>query len=284
MRTARLGTPAASGWLRTLRPGDGPRLVCFAHAGGGAATFEPWSRLAPPRVRLDAVQLPGREHRIGEPASDSLVDLADGIAAGLGAETGARSPDVFFGHSMGALLAFETVRALRRLGGTTPAHLVVAGSRAPHLPRATRVHDRPEPELVAELHRLGGTPTELLAELAAEGDSLDSLLPAVRADFAAVETYVYLPEPPLPCGLTVLGGAGDADVAESDLAAWAVQVRSAPTVAVLPGDHFFVRSPSLAEVVAHTTAPLDQVHSPDHAPDRTGDRGPAPLPQLEVRR
>jgi pyochelin biosynthesis protein PchC len=247
-----LGAPAAAGWLRTLRPGTGRRLVCFPHAGGGAATFDPWRNLLPPEVRLDAVQLPGREHRTGEPADPRLVDLAERLAAALNAETGVSRPDVFFGHSMGALLAYETIRALRRRDAALPARLVVAGARAPHLPRQSHVHDRPEGELVAELNRLGGTPADLLRELAAEGESLDSVLPAVRADFTAVETYRYLPEPPLPCALTVLGGAADSDVTETHLAAWSVHVQRPPAVAVLAGGHFFVQTPSLADVVAAT--------------------------------
>jgi pyochelin biosynthesis protein PchC len=95
-------------WLRCYRPVDDPaiRLVCFPHAGGAASAFLPFTRRLDADVEVLAVQYPGRQDRRGEPFVDSVNGLVDGLLPAL--LTRADRPLAFFGHSMGATVAFET--------------------------------------------------------------------------------------------------------------------------------------------------------------------------------
>ena len=159
-----------------------------------------------------------------------------------------RPPFAVFGHSMGALLAFELARALRAAGDTEPALLVVSGYRAPHLPDVDEpVHTLDDRGLRARLGEMAGTPAEVLQD-----DALcELILPIVRADFEVCETYVYVPEAPLDIPIVVYRGEDDHRVSERTARLWREHTTSSCTVRTFPGDHFFVRSartPVLADL------------------------------------
>jgi len=148
-------------------------------------------------------------------------------------------PFAFFGHSMGARIAFELSLSLRRNGLPQPERLFVSGSQAPHLPNRKRlVHDLPPADFKRHLAQLGGTPQELLDNV----ELMDLLLPTLRADFALWETYRYVSEPPLACPISAYGGTADPHVTHEELLAWGTQTSAAFDLQMLPGDHFFVRS------------------------------------------
>jgi medium-chain acyl-[acyl-carrier-protein] hydrolase len=233
----------SDGWLVNLGPGgDAGRVLCFPHACGGPTAFRDWPGLLPPGVRVDAVALPGREHRLGEVPPRSLLISARHIAAEL---VDCGTPQVFFGHSLGAMLAFETARRLRALGAPLPRHLIVSGARPPQMPRATTIHARPDEDLLAELRRLKATPEEVLRA----GEVMEALLPTVRADFTAVETYAYVPEPPLELTLTALGGVHDPDVTAAHLRAWRAHAEVFAGYRQLAGDHFYLLGDAQPAVV-----------------------------------
>jgi len=145
----------------------------------------------------------------------------------------------FFGHSMGALVAFEIARELRRRGGIKAQMLFVSGRRAPHLRNSDALtYNLPEAELIAELRRLNGTPRELLEDRGV----MRMLLPLLRADFELLETYQYRREMPLDIPIVVYGGVEDAEAPRNELLQWEDQTTAAFSLHMLPGDHFFVRS------------------------------------------
>ena len=140
---------------------------------------------------------------------------------------------------MGALIGFELARLLRREHGLMPAHLFVSGRRAPQLPRDSRItYNLPEPEFLEEVRRLDGTPKEVLEH----PELMEIVSPLLRADFEVVETYSYVPEPPLDCPITVFGGLRDHDVGRDVLEPWREQTASHFTLRMLPGGHFFLHS------------------------------------------
>lgn len=223
-------------WLLRARPVDAPRvrLLCLPHAGGGASLFAAWAHELAPELDVCGVQLPGRETRIVEPPAtriDPLVEaLADAVAPAL------TVPYAIFGHSMGATIGFELARALRRRGLPAPRHLFVAGRRAPHLPPPQPWrHTLPDAAFVAELRRLGGTPEAVFGDR----ELFELFAGLLRADFAALETHVHAPAPPLDCPLTVLRGDADAEVSADESAAWARHAAAGARVVVFPGGHFF---------------------------------------------
>jgi surfactin synthase thioesterase subunit len=210
------------------------RLVCLPHAGGGASSFHALAGLLPDDVEVVALQPPGRERRIGEPPVSSLTALV-GILAETVAPLAAK-PYALFGHSFGALAAFELARELRRRELPEPLHLVVSAFRAPHLRRrGPELHQLHDEALAAELHRLGATPPELLADR----DVAALVLRAYRADLEACETYAYVDAPRFRCPLAAWGGRLDPDVKERDLEPWALHTTGPFELRTFPGSHSY---------------------------------------------
>jgi medium-chain acyl-[acyl-carrier-protein] hydrolase len=211
------------------------RMFCFPYAGGGASVYRGWGASLPADVELCPVQLPGRESRMREQPFDRpepmVLALADALKPYMD------MPFLFFGHSMGAMLSFELSRELRRRGQALPLHVFVSGRRAPQMPaREEPIHDLPEPEFLAKLRELNGTPEEVLQH----EELMRLLIPILRADFAINETYAYTPEEPLECGLSAFGGLGDEDVTREDVAGWREHTSGRFRMRMLPGDHFFL--------------------------------------------
>ncbi|HJQ03547.1 MAG TPA: AMP-binding protein [Jatrophihabitans sp.] len=240
--------PTIAEMAATLRPSEVPwlvrpqpaaeaqvRLVCFPYAGGGPATYGDWPRLLPADVEVICVQPPARGQRLNEPPVHRLDDLVDAVGEALLADHPDDLPLVFFGHSVGAIAAFEVARWLRRRGLAVPAALLVSGSAAPQLPIITRTYLLPDEELWVELHKLGGTPDELLHDAALR----DVLLPALRADFEMHETYRYLAEAPLDCPVTAIGGRND-EISTDSLDQWQAHTTAAFRRQLLPGGHFYL--------------------------------------------
>ena len=223
------------------------RLFFFPHAGGGASTFFQWSRLLPAFVSSYAIQLPGRETRFREPLYRELRPLVQAITAVL--QPYLSEPFVFWGHSMGALLAFEVARTLQQQN-LLPQRLIVSGHNAPHVPYAdTHVHQAPRADFIDALQKLNGLP-----EMVLENEELLNLvLPIIRADFQIVETYQYQEGAPLSCPITVLDGKEDAKTNEEDLQAWQQQTKLPLETFTFPGDHFFLfdYQPHLVSKVTH---------------------------------
>jgi medium-chain acyl-[acyl-carrier-protein] hydrolase len=213
-------------------------LFCFPYAGGSAALFSPWPRVLPNFVQVCPVQLPGRGNRHAEPPWRRIDQLADAIAEDL-LPVFKEKPFVFFGYSMGASLAFEVAGRLSRRHKIEPQALLIAARRAPQIPlNDPPTHHLPEAEFVEELKRLKGTPAEVIEHR----ELMELMLPLLRADFEAVETYEYLPSAPLQCPFFVMGGTEDTDVPREFLEAWRTHTLSMCPVTMFPGDHFFLQS------------------------------------------
>ena len=221
--------------ISPLSSTGGIRLFCFPYAGGSSQIFRKWREDFPPDIDLCPVELPGRNARIDDPPFTNLdamvLSIADEIAPRLD------TPFAVFGHSMGALVGFELVRLIARRYRRSPVHLFVAACQAPHLRDPyPAVHSLPEAELKAELRRLNGTPVEVLDN----APLMELLLPVLRADLAASETYVHRVAPALSCPITVFGGLQEAQISREFLCAWQEHTSSSCTVRMLPGDHFFI--------------------------------------------
>ncbi len=215
------------------------RLFCLPHAGGGAAVYRHWAHRLAPDVEVVAIRLPGRETRLAEPPLRRVTDIVTALVADV--EPWLDRPHAWFGHSLGALVAFETCQALRRARLPEPARLFVSSRLAPHLPARERpVHGAPLHDFIGRLRELNGTPPDILADHA----TLVSLLPMLRADFAAAETYAYRPASPLDCPISVYGSLGDPFVTIPGLHAWQQHTSAHFGIKIFSGDHFFLHQPS----------------------------------------
>lgn len=240
----------ADRWIRRFHEGapGAPRLVCFPYAGGSASYYFGVSAALRPAIEVLAVQYPGRQDRLDEPVIEDIELLAERVAAALA--DGAGRPTAFFGHSMGALVAYEVARRWERQG-TGPTHLYASGRRAPSLPGDDDAYPHGDAALVAEVTALGGPSTDLLAE----PDLAELLLPSIRGDYAALERYRHRPGPPLRCPVTVLTGDADPKVSLAEARGWAAHTTGRFELRVFPGGHFYLgeQVPRVLDVLRGST-------------------------------
>lgn len=212
------------------------RLICFPHAGAGVSFFNDWPALLPPEVEVVGVQLPGRQDRIAEPPFtdvDRLVATLTHVLRPL-----LTIPVAFFGHSGGALAAFELARALER-APTAEAEIVgvfPSGQAAPHLPLPPPVHDLPSADFQRAMLRLGGT-TE---GVAADPALMSYLEPSLRADFRLWGTYRFRPGRPLTAPVLAFGGHDDERASQEAIEAWGEHTSGPFARRMFPGGHFFL--------------------------------------------
>lgn len=227
------GAAEPARWFHRARPRPAARLrlVCVPYAGAGAAVFGRWSEHLSTDLEVVGVRAPGRENRARERPLGDWHALTEGFARAL--ESQIPSPYVLFGHSMGAMLIYETVvRGLSR----PPQRVILSGCRAPAVARALpAIHDLPQDRFRAELGRLAGTPREVLAD----PRLMAMLEPMLRADVRLAETWCHEAPPALPVPVTALWGTDD-DVAPPDsVAAWRALAPHGFRSHQLTGGHFF---------------------------------------------
>jgi surfactin synthase thioesterase subunit len=243
-------------WIRRFSPAPeaGVRLVCLPHAGGSASFFFPVAQAMSPQVDVLVVQYPGRQDRLHDPLVDNIADLADAVAAAL--RPWLDRPFALFGHSMGASLAFEVALRLER-AGTPPTHLFASGRRAPSINRDEHVHLENDDTIIAELTSLSGTDTRILGD----EELLRMVLPAIRNDYRAAETYRPTDASPVACPITVLTGDNDPRTTLDDARAWRSHTTGAFELLVYPGGHFYLVDNSAQVLDALSSRLRDGVRS-----------------------
>ena len=231
--------PPVNRWLCYFKrnPKASLRLFCFPYAGANATVYRSWPQKLPADIEVVAIQLPGRGSRTHEQPLSKLSELVELLGSALAGSL--NEPFAFFGHSMGALVAFELARLLRREGRALPRHMFISGRSAPQLQGChAPLYNLPTSELLQELHQLDGTPREVLEH----PELMEMMLPILRADFSICDTYEYTEEAPLECPISAFGGFQDVDVPRENLEAWRKQTSSSFTLRMLPGNHFFLHS------------------------------------------
>ena len=220
--------------VRRLRRSDAVvSLYCFPHAGGSPGEYVRWSDDLP-GVQVWGVHLPGRTTRLAEPPFTRMRPLVDALVSAVSFD----GPCVFLGHSLGALVAFETARELRRRGRPQPDRLIVSSCPAPPLPPVREpVHTLPDDLLLDEIERRTG---ESLGQVRSDPGLLAAALASHRADLALLESHRHEPDEPLDCPVTVLAGTRETSWA-ARAADWAAHTRAATDVRLLPGGHFYFR-------------------------------------------
>ncbi|MFJ4523289.1 thioesterase II family protein [Streptomyces sp. NPDC088810] len=227
-------------------------LYCFPHAGGTDSPYRSWGdRLTSVEVRVlgRGARFPGRTPT----APDSVTALAEACADHLAGE---RDPYLFLGHSLGALIAFETTRVLAARGCRGPEVLFATGHVAPHLPSpGPKLAALPTAEFWSEVRALGGTPPELLGQAALR----EAAEPGLRAEFRAAETYRYVPGLPLGCRIVALAGTDDDRAPVDQCAPWRLHTTGSFELHSVPGGHFFVADnpdPVLERIRQETVSPV----------------------------
>jgi medium-chain acyl-[acyl-carrier-protein] hydrolase len=220
------------------RPDAGHRIFCFPHAGVGPSVFRGWPDQLAADAEVCLIQLPGREGRLRETPFVSIAALMPALVEEM--LPFLDRPFAFYGHSLGATIAFECALNLRRTMRLQPMHFFAGASPAPRMPwNHSPMRSLPEDHFVSEVEkRYGALPPEVISD--AEMRAL--VLPILRADVAMIEEYVYSPDAPLDCGITVFGGLKDNMVKRPDLEAWREHTSGCFRLQMLDGNHLFLKS------------------------------------------
>lgn len=247
-----MGMKIESGqWLRVLRADPAPRryLLCFPPGGGPATAYREFAQCFGAGTAVVAVQYPGRQDRLGEAPITELAVLADRIAEQI-LRLGNLDGLALFGHSMGATVAFETARRLER-DGQALTGLFVSGRPAPTFVETQRLHLGADADLIADLERLAADPAPIQM-LRDEPSLAELVLPAVRGDYQAVETYRYQPGTPLTTAIDALVGADDPTMRPEQAEQWREFTGGNFERTTFSGGHFFVDEDpaAVARVVA----------------------------------
>jgi len=226
-------------------------LFCFPHAGGNATFYRRLRNFMPPDVDFCPMELPGRAARLDEPPFTSMSALMERLDRALQPLMGV--PFGFFGHSMGACMAFGAARQLRSVDGRIAVHLFVSGRGSPKLAPADAPQARPpsDRDLLAILGRFGGTPAAVMQRR----ELMAALLPALRADLALVAGYAVDPGDRIACPITAFAGADDV-AHPGSLQSWRDFTRGKFRTCVFPGGHFYF-SPAAAALAREIIEDLD---------------------------
>ena len=226
------------------------RLVCLPFAGGAASLYRAWPKLLAPDIEVCPVELPGRGLRFGEPVLTDMPALCDHLAPAI--ERLLDRPLALFGHSMGALLAFEVAVRLEQRHGTAPVRLFVSGRPAPHLATPTSLHLADEQTLVTDVARLG-TPDRIVFD---DPDLRSLVLPALRDDYRLVETHAFDKSRRVGPDIVAYGGDRDPACRIGALRNWAELTAGGFRQRIFPGDHFYL-APCEPAVVADVAGDLE---------------------------
>ncbi|GLF94842.1 thioesterase II family protein [Streptomyces yaizuensis] len=211
-------------------------LVCLPFAGAGASFFHPWAALTDGNPRIVALQLPGREWRLSEDPYRNVAQAVAGLLPAAGGQIAPGDRVAVFGHSLGAVLAYELAHALVAHTGADVARLVVSGSPDPWTPRARRATGLPDDEFLLRVKEFAGYGHEALAD----PDMRELILPTLRADVEMHENYTPATDRPLPVPITAVRGTGDDLVTAEQTARWARATSAGFTRAEVEGGHMYI--------------------------------------------
>ncbi|MBU0994179.1 MAG: alpha/beta fold hydrolase [Proteobacteria bacterium] len=222
-------------WIRLSKTAEpGTKVFFFPYSGSGPQAYMPFAENS--NFDLYALEMPGRGRRFTEKMHDSIHKIVEEACNHLVNLLDHR-PFIFFGHSLGGILAFETTLELRRRGFESPGRLFVSGINPPHLPATVPpISHLPYDAFVERLRELGGTPHEILEN----AEMLSILVPILRNDFAVYENYIHQTKGSLSCPITALGGAHDHCCPSENLEKWSEKTEGPFLKHIFDGGHFFI--------------------------------------------
>jgi len=211
------------------------RLFCFPYAGGSGPVYHRLTQAMPAEIEVVSLQVPGRGFRLREPPSRDLGALLAAIEETMAPRLD--RPYALFGHSFGALMAFEVARRLRRSGQPAPLHLFASAAPAPAATCGLRVStDLAAPAFWKAVHELYGMPAQVLVD----PELLDLVVPPLKADLQLMASYRYQPEAPLAAPITAFFGSRDPRVDRAAAEEWRAETTAAFAVHEVPGPHLYL--------------------------------------------
>ncbi|MGC5328105.1 thioesterase II family protein [Brevibacillus sp. SYSU BS000544] len=212
------------------------KLFCIPQAGGTAAAYLKWKPYLHPSIELVGVELAGKGRRFSQPLYESVDEAVYDILSSIRKEI-SDCRYAIFGHSMGALLAFELLHVLKTVGLDLPVCTFFSGKNPPHQAPYKYRHLLNDEEFWCEIREIGGTPEEIFVN----SELKKMFSPILRRDFKLVETYKSSPERgTLDCPFVVMHGSGDNLTSTKKQGEWAQYSKCKTTIHCFNGGHFFI--------------------------------------------
>ncbi|MFD2588191.1 thioesterase II family protein [Croceitalea marina] len=215
------------------------KLFCFPYAGGSAIIYKNWSEFLNPSIELIPIELAGRGKRIKDSFYDSIDDAVDDMFNQIKNDITGHNY-VFFGHSMGALIAYELIRKIKLMKLPRPKHVFFSGRKAPHVKdeKEKKYHLMDHEEFKEEVLKLGGTPPEFFEHKAL----MDFMLPMLRQDFKLADVSFHDREiEPFEFNISVLLGK-DEEITPEQADGWKRHTTGLCAIYYFNGGHFFLNS------------------------------------------
>jgi surfactin synthase thioesterase subunit len=228
------------------------KLFTLPFAGGAAAVYNPWRPLLDKDIELRSIELAGRGRRIYNPHYNSIEEAIDDVFNMIKDEI-TTTPYAIFGHSMGAIIAYELTYKIRKNNLPEPLHLFFSGRGAPDVPwdeGKKDFYDLPEDEFRESVIQLGGTPKEFFQH----PELLEVLMPMLRSDFKIAETYFHDSEViPFNHDISVYVGRAER-LNEKQIQGWSRHTNQIASIHTFPGDHFFIngQTPKIVKLINYT--------------------------------
>jgi surfactin synthase thioesterase subunit len=215
---------------------DAPlRLFLFPHAGSGGAIYRNWDALLPQDFAHQIVSLPGREKRTGEPAFTEIEPLVEALHEAVLEELDDR-PYAFFGHCLGAQLAYRVAVGMKRDGDRGPVLIGASGWAPEGFAQSTYEQSQmPEPDLIEWMKTLGSFPDDVYGDT----EVMDMIIPVLRADLAVCATYVD-DCGEVTCPIVSYSGRSDPLMSSGAMASWRPRTPSYLGNSEFAGDHFYI--------------------------------------------
>jgi surfactin synthase thioesterase subunit len=242
--------PRALGWIRQFHEPESPEglpLLVFPHAGAGASAYREFSKILSTKFKVIIFQYPGRQDRAAEASLVSLAEIAAGAFGEFSTSNHNREiPIVTFGHSMGALVAFEFVR-LAEAEGIDVRHLNVSAAVAPSNAAGKPPHPKDDEEILNHLAALEGTDADVIGNR----ELMRLALPVIKADYEAFDAYSCAEDIQVAAPIHAMGGDQDPYITLGDLYGWGKHT-GVVKVTLFDGGHFYLKShiDAVAELLA----------------------------------
>jgi medium-chain acyl-[acyl-carrier-protein] hydrolase len=212
------------------------KLFCLPFAGGSAQLFLQWRKDLDRSIDLFPIELPGRGKRLREEYYVDFHQAVEDITNRIVEDLDDR-PFAIFGHSLGALLAYEVTTNLIQRGYNAPDFLFISAMIPPHLYKNEIVSNLNDNVFLEKIAHLGGTPDQFFSS----PELIQFFLPIFRADFNLLETYKQINNnsSPLPSNLIVFSGMNDHRFNNDQ--AWREYTNGNFERYVFNGGHFFIK-------------------------------------------
>jgi len=221
--------------VTAVKVADPVSLICIPFAGAGKSLFRDVAERPSDTMRIVPVELPGHEKRFMEDFCTTIPQAVAAVQADIEEEVARGGRVALFGHSLGAIIAFEVARALESGHAGRLVHVFVSGSPGPWMKRDKNATGVPDDEFVARVEELAGYRHPALRN----AEMREVMLPVLRADVAMHESYVPGRGDLLTVPLTSMRGDQDELVPASAAAEWAAATTGPFRLATLAGGHIY---------------------------------------------